>query len=185
MKKFSNQKGYTLIEMVTVGLILVIISGVIAAILASTLRGTNKSKVTSAVSQNGNYALSVVSNMFISTNSVLSVNGEDVVGCSQNPSGESIVLSRVDGGVTTLLCDLQSDPPTISSNGASLLDTSVVQLDDSKTCHFSCLQNGNSYSSPLLEVGFSLKQKGLSIFSDTSSSQDFTTQVLLRNFTQE
>lgn len=180
-----DSRGYTLVEMVTVGLILVTITGVIAAVLTSTLRGTNKSKVTSSVSQNGNYALSVISNIFISTKGVEAVEGNPVVDCSANPSGISMMVTRSDGGTTLLSCDLNSDPPTISSNGATLIDTSVVQVDSDKGCHFSCIQNNNAYSAPLLEVGFSLKQKGRTGFSDSSSTQDFTTQVLMRNFTQE
>src|SRR5256885_8604568 len=64
MKKFSflfsQQKGFTLIEMLAVISIFGVVSSIIVSILFVGLRGARKSEVLNAIRQNGNVAISQV-----------------------------------------------------------------------------------------------------------------------------
>ena len=51
MSKYSN-KGYTVIELLTVAGVLVVITGILTGIIVATLRGTNKTQTANSVAQN-------------------------------------------------------------------------------------------------------------------------------------
>src|SRR5581483_2454097 len=100
MKQLSS--GFTILELLVVISIMVIIGSLISGILFSTLRGTNKTKITNAVSQNGNYAMSVMTDIIRSSTNVVS-GGATCASASPTPA-QTIALSRLDGGITTLSC---------------------------------------------------------------------------------
>lgn len=164
-----TSKGYTLIELLAVVGILVTLGGILSGILYSTLRGNNKSTITTAIAQNGNYALSVISNIILSSDNTASCTGQDV---------SSLQFYRGDGGITTLACDTANK--TISSNSASLINMNVVQVD---TCHLRCSQpSGDPYALPIIYVEFTLGQIGSPLFFESSSSGVFKTSVSMRNY---
>ncbi len=190
MKLHSN-KGYTVIELLTVAGVLVAIGGILTGIIVSTLRGTNKTQTSNAIAQNGNYALSVISSILISSDAVVGLH--DTTGqildedgdCTAQPVGNEIDLRRIDGGITTLICANQ----TIASNSASmsvgLLDTSEVRIDTASlnTCYFKCIQQlDDPYSAPSIEVGFTLTDENSSSSFENQASADFKTSVKLRNY---
>lgn len=182
-KKGDGKKsGYTLAEVLTVAMILVITGSVIAGVISSVLRGTNKSKISTAVSQNGNYALSVISDVIASSTDV----ANKLTDCAPTPPARSsIVLTRLDGASTTLSC--QPDGSIASTSGAltvSLTDSSQVKVD-SATCYFKCVLPANAnirYTAPIIEVGFTVSDIGASAVERKSSAQ-FKTSVILRNYT--
>ena len=57
----QNKKGFTLIELLASIAVIVVIGSVIAGIIKSSLRGSNKTNTIEAIRQNGNYALSQIS----------------------------------------------------------------------------------------------------------------------------
>lgn len=175
--KMKESLGYTLIEMITVIAIFVIIGSLITGILYSALRGGSKVGIVSTVAQSGNYALSIISNLITSSVSVLSVGGVPITDCIGNPTGTSIEISGLDGGKTTLSCINE----TVSSNSASLLDTSLVKITSS-SCTFSCVQ-ADPYSPPIINVGFTLENKTGSLF-EKRASAPFKTSAIIRNYIQ-
>src|SRR3989344_8884037 len=100
----SESKGYTIIELLVVISILVILSGIISGILYSTLRGSSKTKITTEVAQNGNYAIGVISNILVSSRGVAKVNGADITDCTTPKKGPSITVKNIDGDETTFAC---------------------------------------------------------------------------------
>ncbi|OIP57349.1 MAG: hypothetical protein AUK12_04025 [Candidatus Levybacteria bacterium CG2_30_37_29] len=180
------KKGYTLIELVTVMGILVVISNIIIGIVYTTLRGSNKTRITTTVAQNGNYALSVISNTITTSESVIKINDTDISDCTTSPSGQTIDLIRYDGGVTTLSC-LNS---TIASSSGSLAEPLVDLIDksqvenDSSTCYFKCIQSeSDPYSVPTVEYSFTLSDKNAAggLF-ETKSQATFKSSTSLRNY---
>ena len=188
----KSNKGYTMIELLTVIGILVVVSGIIAGVFYSTLRGTSKAKITTTVAQNGNYALSVISNVIIASNAVTAIgqltqtSDPPFTDCTASPIGQSIDLRGADGTSTTLSCNGGVDG-TISSGSASLIDNTQVKINttDSANCYFKCIQSANnSYNIPVIEVGFTLSDKQSSnSFFENKSSGIFKTSVSLRNYT--
>lgn len=189
--KITSNKGYTVIELLTVAGVLVAITGILTGIIVSTLRGTNKTQTSNSIAQNGNYASSVISSILVSSDAIVSLSdsGGEILNedgdCTAQPIGNEIHLRRTDGGITTLLCANQ----TIASNSASmsvgLLDTTKVRIDttDIDACYFKCIQEvDDPYSAPSIEVGFRLTDKNLSGSFENRGSADFKTSVKLRNY---
>lgn len=179
----KNELGYTIVELLAVVTILVAVTGIISALITQTLRGTSRTNVTNQVAQVGNYVSSVISNELISAQDVVSVDGEEVADCTQNPTGSSIevLISEQEG---TILYQCQAD--TISSNSASLIDTSRLRVNtsDPNACYFTCLQQNNDpYTPPIIEFGFTLTQKSEDALFENRDSAPFETSVLMRNYT--
>lgn len=181
LNKVKFQKGYTIIELLTVAGILVVISGLIAGILYSTLRGSNKTKVSTSVAQNGTYALSVISDAIVSAYSVTAINGNPIADCTASPSGTIIALKKSDGSTISFSCANN----TIASGSASLLDSSQVKIDTTNiaNCYFYCYQpNSDPYSTPIVGFGFTVTDKNTSTLLENKSSSTFNTSVSLRNY---
>ncbi len=180
-----KNSGYTLIELLTVTAIMVVITTIIAGIITSVLRATSKIKIANAVTQNGNYALSIISNIILSSTNITQVSGTPISDCTDSPPpGNSITLSRVDGGSTVIACtSLNGGPMTVASNSESLLDTSIVQVG---TCSFTCTQVNSDniadkYVPPLITISFSVQNHGTALFENKSTSS-FNTSVSMRNY---
>ena len=180
----NKTNGFTIVELLTVVGILVIISSILAGILYSTLRGGNKTSITTAVAQNGNYVVSAISNLIISSQSVVQVGGVPFTDCTASPSASSISLKGYDGGVTILSCS----GGTISSQSGtmtpvSLIDTNQVQIDSSSPCLFYCSTqiSGDPYSLPIVGFEFTLTDKS-STFLDSKAKARFNSSASLRNF---
>ncbi len=175
----KNQKGFTLIELLTVMSIMIVVGIVITAILASILRGTNKTTTVSAVKQNGDYAISQMSKMIRNAASLDS-------GCSSQPTPtpmSSITITTVDGTQAVFDCNgTVGTPPqqTIASNSASLLDTSAVSLV-SNSCSFLCTQRSAS-DAPFIQINFSLTSASTSqLVEQKVNAIPFQTSVIVRN----
>lgn len=173
-KKMKDEKGFTLIEMLASIIVLIAVGTVLGATLFSTLRGATKTNSIEVVKQNGYFALVQMTKMLRNAERL-----EDPYPCL-DPTYLSITFTSPDGGQTTFTCDLLSTPATISSNGASLLDTTAVTLE---TCHFSCTQ-GLDTQIPSIGVSFSLKRATTtSFFEQTAGASPipFETSLILRN----
>lgn len=203
-KKLKKRKnGYTIAELLTVVAIFVIIGSIITGILSSTLRGTSKTKTSNALSQNGEYALSRISEMITNSDGIISFgSSSDCIVPSPTPylSATTFQLKEAEGGTITVTChDNNAQDPfsgTISSSSASigtnpsdsntvsLIDTSQVSLfssqDDPDWCEFRCFQQ-DPFTAPRMEVSFKLKQKQ-GTNSDQVVSSLFNTSVTFRNF---
>lgn len=183
------QRGYTLIELLAVTAILVSVGSLIIGVLYTTLRGSSKTNLNNVIAQNGNYALSVISNIAISSTRITAINGNPIADCTSPPPViSSIQFKRSDGGLTTLSCEALSPSITsVTSNSASLINTSQVKVDTSNpsNCYFKCSQpSGDPYANPIIEAGFLLRDLGNSAFVEnvSSGSAFFKTSVQMRNY---
>lgn len=200
--KFKSQKskGYTLIELLAVMVVLIVVGAVVGQILFSVLRGTNKANTLADVNQNGNYAISQISKMVRNAQSFGGVSTDNVTytaDCVEPPSPTPLPhytylqVTAFDGGTTTFACPpspIPSPPyvPTISSNSASLLDTNAVEIDTSSpnsACYFTCSQDSFSGSTNI-GIYFALKQFSnttITPVEEKTASVTFQTSVVLRN----
>lgn len=175
--KRGATKGYTIIELLAVISILVILSGIISGILYSTLRGSNKTRINSEVTQNGNYAISVLTNIISSSRSVTKISGVNIQDCTASPSGTSISLTNIDGDEYAIACNGNN----ISSGSASLINTNQVQVRPD-SCHFYCNQKAaDPYAIPIIGVEFIIEDKSAQLFENKSYSL-FKTSVSMRNY---
>lgn len=195
----NRQQGFTLIELLASTVVIVTVSTMIVGIIVSVLRGANKTNTINVTRQNGTYAISQISKMLRFARTVDAVDGASPTECITNTifptppvnleKRNSVVFTSIDGGQTTLACvplnGQQNAPYTIASNGASLLDTTAVQIPNGM-CEITCNRSTNS-DALIIGVKFSLKTvQALSLFTlpemmASSSAIDYQTSVILRN----
>jgi type II secretory pathway pseudopilin PulG len=187
MKKFLNKKGYTLIELLAVMIVMVSVGGIITSILVSALRGGNKTNVSTLVRQNGNYAIFQIARMIAFSRSFdgVSVDGTtyaencvpvvppDPTPTPTPPEYQYIKITSFDGGQTIFSCENN----TIASNGASLIDSSTLTVTN---CSFMCSQRTLS-SPPSMDISFTLQRTTGGLF-EAQSTIPFNTSVTLRNY---
>ncbi len=176
--KLKTNRGYTLIELTVVMILLIVVGTLIVGIINSTLRGSTKSKITNDLAQNGNYALSLMSNLLLSAQKFQSIRSTSPVAgtftsCENGPLiGDRITLLEFDGGITDLTCN----GTNISSNSAALLDSSQVITT---ACSFTCTQT-DPYSLPRIDISFQIKN-ATGATNEKQANATFSTSVSLRN----
>lgn len=182
--KAQSKNGYTLVELLAFTSIIVIVSGLIVGILYSTLRGGNKIKATNDVSQNGNYALSLISNAALIARDVTKVGGVDVSDCTTKRQGTSIEFEQEDGSLVLFACDAATQSIASSSGTVTgyLIDNTSTKVDPA-TCNFTCFQaTGNPYSAPIISIAFTISQKSSSTLFENVASGQYKTSVTMRNY---
>lgn len=184
--KFNN-KGYTLIELLAVMIILISVGTIITAILVTSLRGGNKSNTTNEVRQSGNYIISQMSKMiaYARTFDGVSTNGINyTTDCTvtQPPAPTPsiapvlyryIKISSFDGGQTVFSCTGSS----IASNGAALTNSANLNV---AACSFYCSQT-SVLAPPTISVNFTLSKSNSGFFVENQTTIPFETSITPRN----
>jgi prepilin-type N-terminal cleavage/methylation domain-containing protein len=174
---WREKNGYTIIELLAVVSILVILTGIISGILYSTLRGSSRTRISTEVTKNGNYAISVLTNMISSSRAVTKIAGVDIPNCTAGPSGTSISLQDIDGDEYVISCSGNN----ISSGADSLINTNKVQVRPG-SCRFSCSQRAaDPYAIPIVGIEFVIEDRNVGLF-ETRASSLFKTSVSMRNY---
>lgn len=169
--------GFTLIELLAVVFVFIAVSTLITSILVGALRGNNKTNTINTVQVNGDYAITQMAKSIRGATSLLSP-----FPCStpSNPTtSSSLQLRFPDGNITTYSC-LNNGNPVITSNSASLIDTTSVSVS---SCQFTCSQDTPT-DYPIIGIQFSLQSASSSNFTEqkaSSSAIQFQTAVVLRN----
>ncbi|OGH11415.1 MAG: hypothetical protein A3B38_01135 [Candidatus Levybacteria bacterium RIFCSPLOWO2_01_FULL_36_13] len=196
MKKFLNSKGYTLVELLAVIIILVSVGGIIIAIVTTSLRGGNRSINVNEVRQEGNFAITQMSRMIKYAKSFDGVSADGsansyTTSClpitiTPTPAPvkyKYLKITSFEGGVITFSCkDGASDITNLlSSNSANLINTSKVSLVED-SCYFSCNQD-NSILSPIIDIHFDLTPytSVTPVFVENTLTIPFQTSVVFRN----
>ncbi len=199
MRKFLNSKGYTLVELLAVILILVSVGGIITAIITASLRGSNRSTNVNEVRQDGNFALTQMARAIRYAKSFEGVKtngGTFTKDCTVTlpPAGtptptpipyKHIKIIGFDGGETTFSCQDGSadNPKTVSSisaglNSVNLISSGKVTIT-SGSCYFICNQQ-NSNLPPTIDINFTLSPLSQTVIENTVSIP-FQTSVIFRN----
>jgi prepilin-type N-terminal cleavage/methylation domain-containing protein len=179
-KKLKLVSGFTLIELLIVMFILGIVGTVAVSILATTLRGGNKSTNINDVRQNGNYIINQMGKMIAYSQEFKGVSPDNssdasyVTDCT-NPATvyKYIKILSFDGGETIFSCTGN----TIASNGASLINTAQMTIPTA-SCNFYCARSSKVVS-PTINVVFTLQLTGN--FVENQSTISFETSVTPRN----
>ena len=185
--KLTNNKGYTLIELLAVIVVMVTVGSIITSILVSALRGENKTNATTLVRQNGNYAITQMSKMIGYARSFEGLSTDNVnfdTNCvpaappaptpTPTPTQYKYVrVSSFDGGQTTFSCENN----TIASNSSSLVDSVNLTVSN---CYFMCTQK-DIRSAPTIDINFTLTRGSVGLF-ENQSAIPFETSVTFRNY---
>lgn len=185
MKKILNKKGYTLIEVLAVIILITIVGSFIAAIIVISLRGSNRSKNVNAIRQTGDYTINQMTKMVSYAksfeglaNTDIDVNPDDNsinydLQCNQSKTYNLLKIKSFDQGTTTFYCDPTDGNNFIASySGAldSLPSESVYNsvrmvklIDPGKNfyitqCSFTCRQN-NVIHPPVIDIQFTISNQ--------------------------
>lgn len=173
-----KNQGFTLIELLTVMMIMITVGLIIAAILVSTLRGSNKTNTVNTVRQNGDYAISQISKMLEFAQSFGGVSNDNInysTACSSPTTPYNYIkIKSFDNGQTIFSCNTSNS--TIASNGASLINPNDVSLID---CSFTCSRNISV--PPTIGIDLKLTQKSSTGLFENNASIEFKTSVIMRN----
>lgn len=167
----SKPNGFTLMELLVVIVVVIIVGTVAAQIIASSLRGTNKSNLIETVRQNGNYAISQMAKTIefaekfegLSTDGVSFETGFPYITPTLIPplvsrDYKAIKIKPFNGESIIYECVVASPPSvaaTVASNGASLLDTSAIKVD---SCGISRMQSKTT-DVPIIKIKLQLSPK--------------------------
>mgnify|MGYP001591228979 CR=1 FL=1 len=194
-KKIRNpEKGYTLIELLAVMIVVITVGTIIAGIIVNSLRGGNRSTNVNDIRENGNFALSQVSKMIIFAKSFDGVsdgttdaNGKLIyttnctVAAPPPPPTPTPIhykyleITSFDQGKTVFECN----GARLASNGAELVDTSTRYIITD--CYIVCTQNNISVL-PTISISFTLSKKTTSVsFAENNISIPFETSANFRN----
>lgn len=167
------ERGYTFIELLAVVSIFSVIGIAIMSILFTTLRGSKKSEVLVTLKQNGDFALSQMSNNIRYAESL-----DIPASCTTPVTTKTITISSAtDNGQTTYACPAVATDG-ITSNSASLVDTNAVAVT---ACDFVCTQQ-SAYDPPTINITFTLTPKNANGLPENTGTLPFQTSVTMRNF---
>ncbi len=189
----EKDKGYTLIELLAVMIILVAVGTIITAILVSALRSGSRSVSTNDVRQNGNYAISQMSKMIAYAQSFVGINDTDsftdpttyTTSCVSSGSHQYhyLRIESFDQNLTTFICD-PANPDPIASQSASIIDLINTSTTTVTNCYFTCEQP-NAGMPPTIDINFDLSPKpttpGITPVIEKQTQINFQTSVTLRN----
>ena|SRR3989344_9178114 len=185
----TAEKGFTLVELLSSIVVLVAVGSVIAGIVTSSLRGTNKTTTIENIRQNGNYTITQMAKNigYAQVFNGLSNDGVNyVTSCpfSTAPTPAPVTtnfnyikVTPLNSNPITYNCT--STPPTLTANGTVLIDPNVVSL---LACSLSCVQTGST-DVPIIQIGFTLGPKNASNLVENSTPPIlFETSVTIRNY---
>lgn len=179
-----ESRGFTLVELLAVIMVIGVVGGIVGAILISSLVGTNKTNSLDNIRQSGNFALLQTSkeiefsrNFYgVSTDGINYVTDCTVASVSPTPTPVQYKYAKImstNGQIITYSCSSS----TISSNSASILDAATVKTD---ACFFTCSQD-NLILPPTIGINFTLTQARVGNFTENKTTVYFNTSVTLRN----
>ena len=196
MKSFLKiNKGFTLVELLASVIVLVAIGAVIIGIIASSLRGTNKTNNIENIRQNGNY---VINQMSKNIEYAQVFGGFSSIGeiyetsCSKSytiptptpaiatykfikvtPTSGNTIIYNCDGSTLTATSALSGVTPLIDLNSLAV-----------SNCSLTCTQP-NSTDVPTIGISFTLGPKNQSTLAENNNSITFKTSIIIRNYARQ
>lgn len=188
----KNTAGFTLIELLVVSGILVAVSGIIGGILFSTLRGTETTRSKTLVAQNGNYAITSMSEIIKRARNITGVYtgtppSESFTDCTSSPEGTHMSLQMPEGQEVILTCnydDRNVIASTSASTGVTYNLTNDALVTTPGSCKFACYQS-SQFSSPRVEIQFTLGRLNGDGDIVPNTEESFHTQINIRNFNSQ
>jgi type II secretory pathway pseudopilin PulG len=180
---FKAQKGFTLVELLTSVMAIIVIGAITTGIVTSTLRGSNKANTIENIRQAGGYVLNQMSKdieyskTFDGKNTGFNFDGTKyLTSCPADPDPlESITMKSTEDVLVTYECH----DTVLSANNTPLIDTnSAIAL---QSCSFACSQSATGV--PIVTIRFTVGLKNQNNLVENSNSQaTFETSVVMRNY---
>jgi len=190
----SHKKGFTLVELLVVAVILGLLSVVIAQVFFSTMRTNSKTEIVRDVKENGDRAIDTMTRLIQNAKSI-----ELPSSCPERPLAGStldeITLQHFDESITILKCvesvvngvtvariasSSASQTVYLTSHNVSVFDqTGNTNACSNNALAFTCSSVGTVPT--YITVHFMLRQANSSASVENISSASFQTVVTVRN----
>jgi prepilin-type N-terminal cleavage/methylation domain-containing protein len=173
----KSKAGFTLIELLVVTAMMAMVGMVVTNLFFQTLKGANKAGILKEIKQNGDYTLSLMTEMIRNAKGVTSdCNGAAV---------SSIAIKNQDDRLTTFHCCGSPDFLIASESGGLVcsqarLTSNKVQVSSVCDNFITCTKTGSSPA--LVTISFSLSQAGFPTRPEEQATADFKTTVSLRTY---
>ena len=176
----KNGAGFTFIEMIVAISIMGIVALIGTGFLLTSLSSSGKAEINKEVRQNGNFALSVMEGLIVSSKNV---ECRDEAG---DPSNKQIWVTDIRGNIAKFICDDLTNYKIASS---SSINNVWVSVDLTATnvavsgCNFTCTTAAGSPTN--VGIVFTVSQKTTGLLTprpNEKSSVSFQTQVSTRNY---
>ncbi len=175
VRKYLNskclEKGFTLIEVLTVSGIIITLSAIVLSILFASFRATSKSESLISLRYGGNAVLAQISKKIRYAKSL-----EDPASCVVPVTTDSITIIADDD--RSIIYSCLDSPSTIASNSVNLVDPRVFSISE---CSFTCSQPSVD-SSPTIKINFLLSENISTSSAGEAESLPFQTSITFRNF---
>ncbi len=168
MKNKKLNKGFSLIELLTVIGVLAVIGSIVVSVITITLRGTKKTDLLEAARQNGDTALSQMVKDIRYAQSL-----DFPTSCVPSQTTSSITITSLAQTQTTYACTAG----TINANNNSLFNTSSLKVS---SCSFVCAQPTVS-DPPIITIQYTLTPAVAGNFAETNFTLPFQSSVTMRN----
>lgn len=193
----KNNKGYTLVEMLAVIMVIVTVGSIITGIIVASLRDSNRSTNVNEVRQAGNFALTQIAKTINYAKTFEGVAKENdylndgtinyTRTCSTVDTYQYIKITTFDNIETTYFCD--NSNRTLSKSTNSGWDPNSLNFDPIinmasfyvNSCSFTCSQPNISIA-PTIKIMFTVSKISASIFAENKVNIPFETTVGIRNF---
>ena len=180
--QFSTSYGFTLIELVVVMGVLITIGVITVSVLINSLRLNNKTYVIAHVRDNGQYAITQMSNMIRYASRL-----DEPTTCQVAPpfplaQFDHIKITNYNGGQTVFRCENSATPIYISSNSAAIINPDAVKIPVG-ACYFTCYKT-SQIDAPTIGIHFELQQISSSSLVEQTAGLGpipFDSSVTMRN----
>lgn len=189
-----NSEGFTLVELLASIIVFVAVGAVVAGIVTSSLRGSNKTNVIENIRQNGNYNLAQISKNIKYADIFGGLGNDGISFVTSCPSSTAptpvpttttysfIKITPLNGDPTVYNCS--GSTLTVSvQNGTGPTPTPLIDANSFSLtgCSLSCTQTRSS-DTPIIGIGFSLGPKNGGLVENSSPPILFQTSVTVRNY---
>lgn len=166
-KNCHYSSGFTLVEILIVITLFAFVGVIATTVLVTSLRTATKTNFVNAVKENGNFAMTEMSN---------AIRYAKNVQCANAAPFTTITVTATDSSQLVFDCNNGS----INENGSPLTDTNTVAVV-ANSCNITCTQQ-NLTENPVVQISFSLKHNTSSNLPEQISSPiQFTTSIFVRN----
>jgi type II secretory pathway pseudopilin PulG len=117
MGKIKNNQGFTLVEVIVVAGIMTLFSVTLVSVFLATIRGGNKSQLTQAVHQEGDFALKRMASL---------IRGAAEVDCD----GEAIMVTPLFGPPVTFSLVMDQGIPRVASDSSQFLTGTTAAVSN-------------------------------------------------------
>lgn len=181
-----TKEGFTLVEIMIVVALIATLMTIASTTFFNLMQGANKTEIIKEVKENGDYAISVLQLKIRNARDVTStcattVGTESNSLSIENPDGSTSTFQCIQNGTAYVLQEIIIPSPSPTPQITFITNPSVTIVPDCSSVTIFTCKTGLDGKSKQVSITFSLAQANVSVGQSEKSTQNFSTQVSVRN----